>query len=204
MLGVAAGGGLDATPTPLLPAMGTCLTSGSNDTTRTDWVSSGLAVFDGSLLMVSSGVDGIVQIDPVQGTRSFRGFFDRAGAGEPDRLQLSGAAVGSDGLLYVVDGKDLYRIDHGLHTATVAGRGGDSVAADGQGHLFTTDADSVLRYDIATGQMLRVVGVPGSAGVSLGALPGSLNHPRGLAVTASGDLPIGNSAEYVVLRARFQ
>jgi len=190
----------------LLPERESCLYRSASPMSpiTVDFVKSALALFDGSLLFMSDGANGIFQIDPVARTWTSHVFYDRLGAGELDSIGMTGAAIGSDGLLYAVDGASLYRIDHGLGSATVIGPGGTSLAADKAGHLYTTDADSVWRLDIATGRRQRVIGAPGSVGVAPGALPGSLSHPQGLAVTDAGDLLVGNTGEYVVLRARFQ
>jgi len=196
----------NATPTPLpSPPSAGCLFRGGGMPTNPanhNWVTSALVQLGGSLLMTSNGLGLVEQIDLARQTASLHYLT------VDSQVQPFGGfialAVGSDGLLYAVDGRYLYRFDSALGTATRVGPGGSGLAADQQGHLYLSVGDTVLRYDLATGQLRTAVGVPGSVGVSLGALPGSLNYPGSLAVTDAGDLLIGNTGEYVVLRARFQ
>ena len=49
--------------------------------------------------------------------------------------------------------------------------------------------------------MSTIVGVPGQMGISLGALPASVNNPRGLVVLPTGELVITDGAENAVLIA---
>jgi len=170
-----------------------------------NWVKAGMTFLDGSLFVASQGVGALEQIDLATGWGTVHPYYgDLAGTGVVQNDGMAALAVGSDGLLYGVDGQYLYRFDDARQTATIIGPGSVSVAADRQGHVYTTDRDTVLRYDIATGRMRAVAGVPGSVGVLLGPLPGSLNAPLGLAVTDGGDLLIGNTGEQVILRAHFQ
>jgi len=170
-----------------------------------NWVRAGMALLDGSLFVASEGVFALQQLDLATGEARLHDFYGQVqGTNLSYYYGMAGLAVGSDGLLYGVDGRNLYRFDPTRQTATIIGPGSFTVAADQQGHVYTTDTDTVLRYDLATGQVRTVVGVPGSQGVSLGALPGSLSGPHGLAVTDGGDLLIGNTGEYVLLRAHFE
>ena len=47
--------------------------------------------------------------------------------------------------------------------------------------------------------MSTIIGANGRIGVSLGALPASLNRPRGIAVLPTGELAIVDSVENAVL-----
>jgi len=188
------------------PAWGACQSTGGNplNPANHNFARPGLASFDGSLILVGNFTPGVTQIDPVAHTTVTRPFSDLAYSNKLQHLGTAGAAVAADGLLYVAAGGLLLRVDHGLGTATVVGPGGASVAADRNGHVYTTQTDTVLRLDLATGRIQTVVGTDGSKGIITGPLPGSLNHPQGLAVTDDGDLLIGNADEYTVLRAHFQ
>lgn len=77
------------------------------------------------------------------------------------------------------------------------------LAYDGHGALYVTDKPSstIRRLVLATGRVTTVVGTALQTQVRLGALPGGLNMPTGLAVLPSGDLAI--SCEQALLLARF-
>jgi len=191
---------------PIWPASASCRSNGGNPTNPANhnFARPALAWFDGALVFGADAMYGLLQIDPVTHTSTRHLFYDRNHIRELDYIGISSAAVASDGLLYVSGGGSLMRIDHGFQTATVLGPAGGSVAADRDGHVYTTLGDSVWRWNIATGQGQPVVGVDGAIGITLGPLPGTLNKPQGLAVTDDGDLLIGNGGEYAVLRAHFQ
>ena len=76
-----------------------------------------------------------------------------------------------------------------------------ALAFDGPGRLYVADTGNHLAraIDLATGQVSTVLGVATHAGVQLGALPGQLNGPAGLAA-APGGLVVTSSVENAVLR----
>lgn len=79
-----------------------------------------------------------------------------------------------------------------------------SLAYDPQGALFVTDRSAtagwIRKVNVATQQVTTVVGRR-ATGVLLGALPGGLNQPYGVAAIPGFGLAIGDEAEQVLLIA---
>ena len=73
------------------------------------------------------------------------------------------------------------------------------IASDGAGNLYVVDGTTIRKIVIATGTVSTIIGSPTSVGVSPGALPASLNQPRGVAVLPTGELAIVDYAENAVL-----
>jgi sugar lactone lactonase YvrE len=73
------------------------------------------------------------------------------------------------------------------------------IASDGAGNLYVVDGTTIRKIVIATATVSTVIGSPTSVGVSPGALPASLNQPRGVAVLPTGELAIVDYAENAVL-----
>jgi hypothetical protein len=77
----------------------------------------------------------------------------------------------------------------------------EGLALDGLGMLFVADTqnDAVRALDLASGQMTTVLGVPGKAGVQLGA-SASLNQPHSVMVLATGELLIVDETSVLIWR----
>jgi streptogramin lyase len=76
------------------------------------------------------------------------------------------------------------------------------IAADSAGNLYVMDSTfHIVRKITPTAVVTTVAGTPGSVGVMLGALPGSLNSPVGIAVLpgATVNLLVPDKAENSVL-----
>jgi hypothetical protein len=76
-----------------------------------------------------------------------------------------------------------------------------AIASDGAGNLYVADGNVIRKIAIASATVSTVIGAAGHVGVSLGALPASLNNPRGLVVLPTGELAIVDYAENAVLIA---
>ena len=88
------------------------------------------------------------------------------------------------------------------------GMGGDArfnyphgIASDGAGNLYVAGGNTIRKVAIATATVSTPIGSPDRVGVSLGALPASLNNCYGLVVLPTGDLAIVDSLEDAVLIA---
>ncbi len=136
----------------------------------------------------------------------------------------SGLAVDGSGNLFLADSINnrIRRVDAvtqvittvaGNGSAGTAGDGGpaneaeitspSAIALDGAGNLFIADTgnSTIRRVDSVTQIITTVVGMLGHAGYSGDdgpAVAAKLNAPQGLAITASGDLIIADSANNVV------
>jgi sugar lactone lactonase YvrE len=80
------------------------------------------------------------------------------------------------------------------------------LAVDGAGSVYVADLNnSLVRKITSAGVVSTVVGTPGSAGVQVGALPGSLNGPQGIAVLPGSNLSLAitDSTENAVLTISF-
>jgi hypothetical protein len=73
------------------------------------------------------------------------------------------------------------------------------IAGDGAGNLYVADGNTIRKIAIASATVSTVIGAAGQVGVSLGALPASLNDPRGVVVLPTGELAIVDYAENAVL-----
>jgi len=73
------------------------------------------------------------------------------------------------------------------------------IASDGAGNLYVADGNTIRKIDIASAAVTTVIGSPDRTGVSLGALPASLNAARGVAVLPTGELAIVDTVENAVL-----
>jgi DNA-binding beta-propeller fold protein YncE len=80
-----------------------------------------------------------------------------------------------------------------------------ALAYDPVGLLYVADGDGnrVRAIDIATSNVIDIVGQDGAYGVRTGALPQPFHAPSGLAVLPSGELAIASSVENAVLIAAF-
>jgi len=182
-----------------------------------------LYVADGPTIRKVTIPDGIVTTlagmasapDSVDGTGSAARFYS------PE-----GIAIGGDGNVYVSDfGASNIRVvtPAGVVT-TLAGTAfsygsadGDGAAArfnglqgisiDTSGNLYCADSgNETIRRITPSGSVTTVVGVTGSRGVALEALPASLNQPSGIAVLAGNTvtLAISSTGENAILRATLQ
>lgn len=131
-----------------------------------------------------------------------------------------GVAVDSAGHVLVADtGNSVIRsIDSSGVVTVVAGSPAQSGSADGPAHLARFGAPRALaagldgtlyvvdgttiRKITKTGTVSTLVGVPGQAQLTLGALPASLQEPSGVAITPAGDLLITETSRKVVLTVR--
>jgi sugar lactone lactonase YvrE len=123
---------------------------------------------------------------------------------------LQDVLVVGNGLL-VSDGRGVHRIaldTLGVSTVTdAAGAPLPLVAATGltagpDGSLFVADGSLHTIVRLAGGQAQVWAGTTGQARVDLGARPGSLNEPVGLALLSSGALAVTDEAENAVLTIR--
>jgi hypothetical protein len=75
------------------------------------------------------------------------------------------------------------------------------IASDGAGNLYVTEINNntVRKIQVASATVSTIIGATGRVGVSLGALPASLNQPRGITVLPTGELAIVDSGENAVL-----
>ena len=157
-------------------------------------------------------------------------------AGAPDSVDGTGAAarfyspagivVASDGNLYVSDygASNIRRVTPAGVVTTLAGTafsygsvdgvgaaarfsGLESISADPSGNLYCADSGNhSVRKITPGGSVTTIVGVAGSQGVALEALPASLNEPWGVAVLPGNtlSLAISSVAENAILRATLQ
>jgi sugar lactone lactonase YvrE len=137
----------------------------------------------------------------------------------------SGLAIDTAGNVYVADAgnQTIRRITPAGIVSTVAGATGQTGSADGagsvarfnnpsglaidsSGNIYIADGNNdTIRKMTPNGVVTTVVGTPGSAGVSLGPLPGSLDLPRYLAVLAGpGVTLLETDAENGVLQITLQ
>jgi hypothetical protein len=76
-----------------------------------------------------------------------------------------------------------------------------AIAYDGAGSLYVADGQTIRKVDIASATVSTIIGSPDRVGVSLGALPASLNVAYGVFVLPTGELAIGDYTENAVLIA---
>jgi sugar lactone lactonase YvrE len=76
-----------------------------------------------------------------------------------------------------------------------------ALAFDGVGTLLVADTrnHAIRKVAIATGAVTTYVGNPAVGAVQLGALPGAINTPTGVASGASGELYIATAHENAIL-----
>ena len=91
-------------------------------------------------------------------------------------------------------------------SGSVDGTGADArfnnpigIASDGAGNLYVTDGNTIRKVAIASATVSTVVGASDRVGVTLGALPASLNAVAGVAVLPTGELAIVDGTENAVL-----
>jgi sugar lactone lactonase YvrE len=182
-----------------------------------------LYVADGPTIRKVTTPDGIVTTlagmagapDSVNGTGSAARFYS------PE-----GIAIGSDGNIYVSDmGASNIRVvtPAGVVTtlagtafaygsadgngATARFNGLQGISVDTSGNLYCADSgNETIRKITPNGSVTTVVGVTGSRGVALEALPASLNQPSGIAVLPGNTvtLAISSTGENAILRATLQ
>ena len=73
------------------------------------------------------------------------------------------------------------------------------IASDGAGNLYVVDGNTIRKIVIATATVSTVIGSPDQRRRLPGALPASLNQPRGVTVLPTGELAIVDAAENAVL-----
>jgi hypothetical protein len=75
------------------------------------------------------------------------------------------------------------------------------IASDGKGNLYVADgeASTLRKIVIATAQVTTIAGQPNRAGIALGALPGGLNTPTGVAVLPDGSIVVSDATEHSIL-----
>lgn len=131
-----------------------------------------------------------------------------------------GIAVDSAGNVYVADAgnQTIRRVTSAGTVTTLAGTAGESGGADGvgstarfnypsglaidtSGNVYVADGNNnTIRLVTQDGTVTTVVGTPGSQGVHLGPLPGSLNAPRYLALLpGTGVTLLETGAENAIL-----
>ena len=186
----------------------------------------GMVYTGGTLYVADLNNDTIRKIDvasaavtTLAGTAGQTGTTDDTGAkarfNNPNGLALDG------GNLYVVDESNHTIRQIVLATAAVTtlaggagmvgsadGTGGaarfdmpHAIAADGAGNLYVADTrnHTVRKLVIATGAVSTWAGVAGVGAVQLGALPGGLNTPTGLAIGSDGAVYLASAHENAIL-----
>jgi sugar lactone lactonase YvrE len=159
-------------------------------------------------------------VTTLAGTAGAKGSTDGTGAAarfnNPNGVALDGA-----GNLFVAD-----QSNHTIRqivlatgvvstlagTATMAGSSDGSgatarfdmphaLAFDGAGNLYVADTrnHTIRKVAIATGAVTTYVGNPAVGAVQLGALPGAINTPTGIAIGASGELYFATAHENAIL-----
>src|SRR6185312_11329774 len=78
----------------------------------------------------------------------------------------------------------------------------EGLALDGAGNLYVADSGNhaIRRIEIASATVTTYAGVLGQHGVAVGAIPGRLNRPSGLAVLPDGGLAILDEQAVLVVR----
>ncbi len=184
----------------------------------------GLAMSPAGMLYVAdSGNHLIRKITPAGVVTTLAGLAGASGTqnGDGASARFSSpydVAVSRDGIVYVSDqGNHVIRKITATGTvSTLAGAFGSAGSVDGDagaarfnapaglavdvdGNVYVSDrGNSLLRKITPAGEVSTIVGTPGSAGVLLGDLPGSLSAPSGIAIGMEGELYV--SDENSVLR----
>ena len=76
-----------------------------------------------------------------------------------------------------------------------------ALAFDGAGNLLVADTrnHTIRKVAVATGAVTTYVGNPAVGAVQLGALPGAINTPGGIALGPNGELYLGSVHENAIL-----
>jgi sugar lactone lactonase YvrE len=181
----------------------------------------------GNLYVTDTGNYTVRQITPagfvttLAGSAGVTGSTDGNGSAA---LFNSPQAIAADsaGILYVADtaNETIREILPSGAVTTLAGTAGkrgtndgtaatasfyhpSAIVVDGLGNVYVADTPSqTIRKITASGVVTTIAGAPRSEGVTLGALPGSLNQPSGLALLAGPgtSLIVADFAENSILR----
>jgi sugar lactone lactonase YvrE len=181
----------------------------------------------GNLYVADTGNSLIRQITPggivstLAGNTAGSGFADGTGSAAYFSVPV-GLVVDLAGNIYVADtgNNAIRRITPGGVVTTLAGNSlagaadgngrsatfnkPQGIAIDGDGNLYVADTgNSLLRKVTPAGDVTTLAGTAGVEGVAPGGLPGTLNHPLGIAVGADGKLYVSseNSLLAVALAA---
>lgn len=177
----------------------------------------------GNLYVADAGNFVIRKVTPAGQVTTLAGqagqFGGVDGTGSAARFSLPVAvAVDTAGNVYVSD-----QVNHAIRKVTAAGevttlagtlgaagnadgtgsaarfRSPGGIGVDANGTVYVADyGNDLLRAVTAAGEVTTLAGVSGAAGVVLGALPGGLNQPQGLALGTKGELYV--SSENAVLK----
>lgn len=132
-------------------------------------------------------------------------------------LRSNAIAVDTRGNLYVTEsyGKTVRKITPAGVVTTLAGTPGSTmgmvdgigadasfadlqgIAVDPAGNVYVSDAN-VIRRITSVGEVSTVAGVPGTRGILLGDLPGSLSSPKGLSFIAPNRLAIAEENSVII------
>jgi DNA-binding beta-propeller fold protein YncE len=190
----------------------------------------GIAVApDGTIYVADTFNSTIRKIDTSNNVTTIAGVAHDEGSADGTSAarfnKPAGLALAANGDLYIADsGNNTIRKISGGVVSTVAGnpaqagfadgvnalfRNPWAVAFDDTGALYVADKDNHAVRKIAGGSVSTLAGKPsavsseaGSAGLQLGALPGSLNEPSGLAFVVKGSkrlLMVADEAENSIL-----
>jgi hypothetical protein len=167
---------------------------------------------------------GIISTVAGNGTAGYSG--DNGAATNAELNYPSGVAVDASGNLYIAD-QNNNRIRKvtpagtittlaGTGTAGYSGDGGgatvaelkspSSVAVDASGDIFIADSGNQRVRMLTPGTIIATVagtGAQGSAGSGLAAIDAPLNGPASVAVDASGNLYVGDTGTFRVLKVSF-